>query len=149
MDNSQDKSPAPQVSPKTAATPTAAKKILLVDDDPTSLKLTQEVLRSAGFVVLAAREGNSAWLSMTEENMPQLIIADIMMPEMDGFVFLKQLKSNAETRNIPVVIVSARRHMEDTVLCAGADAFVAKPFSAEELLLTVRKTLSRGGPLLQ
>jgi CheY-like chemotaxis protein len=141
-----EKEQKPSATPN-AASPAvgSAKKVLLIDDEPTTLKLTKEILIRSGYKVTSAKTGKAAWLTMTEDNMPDLIITDIMMPEMDGFAFLKQLKSNPETKNIPTLIISGRKQMEDTVLWAGADAFVLKPFTNEAFLLAVRKTLSTGG----
>ncbi len=118
------------------------KRILVVDDDSSTVKLCREILAKGGYSVVSARDGKDAWLKMTPENMPQVIISDIVMPNMDGFAFLKQLKINPETRNIPILVISSKSHMEDAVYFAGAEAFLAKPFSAEQLLAETKKLFS-------
>ena len=117
------------------------KRVLLVDDEHTAIKLYEKILTPLGCNITVASDGQDAWLKMTPENMPQLIISDIVMPKMDGFAFLKQLKLNSETTDIPILVVSTQGHMEYAIILAGADAFLDKPFSNEKFLSTVKKLL--------
>ena len=85
---------------------------------------------------------------MTPENMPHLIIADVIMPEMDGLRFFKQLKENKETEPIPVLVLTSRKKMEDTFLALGADAFMSKPIDdTQHFLDVVSQLASRKGPV--
>lgn len=132
------------------------KYILIVDDEQDIVSVLELRLKSAGYAVMAASNGKVA-LQKIKEQLPDLIITDVLMPEMDGFVFYKELKKNKLTADIPVVILTARGKMEDTFESVGADAFLAKPFDAKNLMekverLIVQKeaahTLSQGKKVL-
>lgn len=115
-------------------------KILVVEDDRDLALLLRRQLESEGFQVLLAGTGEDAlWLA--RETQPQLITLDIMLPDLDGFVVLEQLKANPMTSGIPVVIVSVLAESEKG-FALGAVDYVVKPFMEEELLAVVHGALS-------
>jgi len=116
------------------------KKILIVDDEKEILDLIENRLSATGFSVTTALNGSQA-LSKIREFVPDLIITDIVMPEMDGFALFKELKKNDATAHVPVVVLSARGKMKDTFLAMGADGFISKPFETNDLLKEVHANL--------
>lgn len=108
------------------------KRILIVDDDPSILEMTSLVLGKRGYEVATAPHGILA-LQEIQKKLPDLILTDVLMPEMDGYSFYKELKKNTATADIPVLIITARGKMEDTFKVMGADGFIAKPILPEEL----------------
>jgi len=109
------------------------KRILLVDDEPDVLKVIKIRLEAAGYVVVTATNGQEA-LDCLFRACPDLIITDVLMPVMDGFAFYKKLKHNPATADIPVLVLTARGHMEDSFRVMGADDFLIKPFDPKDLL---------------
>lgn len=123
-------------------------KVLLVDDEPNIVKLTALHLRRQGYEVVSAENG-AAGLALAREERPDVIVLDVMMPVMDGFETLRQLKASNETRGIPVILLTCRVADEDMAhgLVEGADLYLTKPFHMEELLLAVRRLADTGqGP---
>ena len=117
--------------------------ILIVDDEPTILASLSKLL-TTDYRVLAANSGERA-LEIVEKNpKPDLILLDVLMPGIDGFEVCKQLKSNSQTENIPVVFVSAADTTEDRMhgYNAGGDDYVTKPFNEEELKKKIKVLLS-------
>ncbi|MCF4969269.1 hybrid sensor histidine kinase/response regulator [Nostoc sp. CMAA1605] len=112
--------------------------ILIVDDIPTNIKVLFEILNQAGFKVAVAKSGKSA-LKKAEETLPNLILLDVMMPEMDGFETCRLLKENSQTRNIPVIFMTARSDLIDKVqgLKIGAVDYITKPIEYEEVLARI------------
>jgi putative two-component system response regulator len=117
-------------------------KILAVDDEDRNLRLLEAILFPLGYDVILARNGEEA-LEKVREMFPDVILMDIMMPGMDGFEVVKELKSKEETRPIPIVMVTALREVEDRVkaLEAGADDFISKPVEKTELRARVQSLL--------
>ena len=119
-----------------------ATKILIVDDNPTNLKVLLEVLEAAGFSVLVAPGGESA-LKIAGQALPDLILLDVMMPVMDGYEVCRRLKQEQSTRAIPVIFITANDQTEGVV--AGFDAggvdYIPKPFRREEVLSRVNAHL--------
>ncbi len=117
-------------------------KILVVDDDERNLRLMEAILLPMGYEVVLAHDGEEA-LKQAREVFPDVVLLDVMMPKMDGFEVAKQLKEHAETKLIPVVMVTALREVEDRVkaLEAGADDFMSKPIDRTELIATVNSQL--------
>lgn len=113
-------------------------KILIVDDVPTNVMLVQAILKKEGYTLLTCDSGVKA-LKIAQEKHPNLILLDIMMPEMDGYEVLQHLKSNPETNDIPVIIMSALSDMQSIVkgYQLGATEYVTKPFQREELIKRV------------
>jgi putative two-component system response regulator len=116
--------------------------ILVVDDEPRNVKYLEALLKTAGYDTLAAYNGYEA-LSMIEKTDVDLVLLDVMMPEMDGFDLCRQLKNNEATRMIPVVMVTALDDMESRVrgIEAGAEDFITKPPNKAELMARVRSLL--------
>lgn len=113
-------------------------KILIVDDVPTNVMLVQAILKKEGYTLLTCDSGTKA-LKIANEKHPNLILLDIMMPEMDGYEVLQHLKSNPDTTDIPVIIMSALSDMQSIVkgYQLGATEYVTKPFQREELVKRV------------
>lgn len=114
-------------------------KVLLVDDDERNLRLLKGILFTEPYEILTATDGFEA-LDSVHSHYPSLILLDIMMPGLSGFDVCQQLKSNPETRMIPVVMVTALNEVSDRVRAmeAGADDFLSKPVDATELIVRVR-----------
>jgi DNA-binding NarL/FixJ family response regulator len=128
----------------------APKRLLVVDDDPNLVLLVKDYLEFRGYEVVAASNGLEA-LEVMRRLTPDLIICDVMMPEMDGYTFVQTLRSDRATDWIPVIFLSARGQTADRVrgLNMGADAYLVKPFEPEELVAQVEATLKRTERLLQ
>ena len=117
--------------------------VLAVDDDPAILRTLSINLRARDYDVETAADGRSA-LQIVDERMPDVVLLDLGLPDMDGISVLKQLRSFSQ---VPVIVVSARSEPDDKVeaLDLGADDFITKPFSIEELLARVRVSTRRAG----
>lgn len=109
------------------------------------LRLLEMTFKKGGFAVVSCRDGQEA-LALAATAMPQLIVLDVMMPGLDGLGALRQLKANPATREIPVVVLSAKGHALTKIEAelAGAVLFHPKPFSPSQLLNEVQKILARG-----
>ncbi len=120
-------------------------KILVVEDEADVLDLLLINLRAAGFTVIAVEDGAQA-LAKARSEPPSLIILDLMLPKMSGLEICKVLKSEAATRNIPVIMLTAKAEEVDKIvgLELGADDYVTKPFSPRELILRINRSLRRG-----
>jgi diguanylate cyclase (GGDEF)-like protein len=112
--------------------------ILVADDEPVNRALIQRRLEREGYRVLTAKNGNEA-VEKTKEALPDLVILDVMMPEMDGMDACRLIKEDEKTRDIPIIFLSARDETEMKVsgLTLGANDYISKPFKAEELLARV------------
>jgi DNA-binding response OmpR family regulator len=111
------------------------KKILLVDDEEDILDFLELILEEQGYSVIKATSGRDA-LAAAQMHRPELILLDIMMPEMDGWEVLKLLKADEEVTHIPVAMLTARTEMKDKIqgLQEGAIDYICKPFATKELL---------------
>jgi putative two-component system response regulator len=118
-------------------------KVLMVDDNPTNLQVLQATLEGRGYRLLAARDGASA-LAVTTKALPDLILLDIMMPEMDGYEVCRRLKADPATFEIPIIFLSALTLTEDKVkgLELGAVDYITKPFQPEEVIARVNTHLT-------
>ena len=121
------------------------KKILLVDDEPDLVQLVSLRLQAAGYEVEVAYDGQQA-LDQVKKVKPDLIILDLMLPKMDGYKVCRLLKFDERTRNIPILIFTARAQVEDVTLASecGADAYLTKPFDAQTLLGKLDELLKAG-----
>jgi len=117
-------------------------KILAVDDNPTNLRVISQLLKELGVEILKAENGFEA-LEIAVKEQPMLILLDIMMPEMDGYEVCKRLKTDKETKDIPVMFITAKFDSENVVFAfeAGAVDYVVKPFNPAELIARVRTHL--------
>src|SRR5918912_989765 len=115
--------------------------IVAADDDPQLLRLVTRNLEFEGYEVLPASDGQQA-LEQVEAHTPDLVLLDVMMPRMDGFTVCQRVR---EFSTVPVIIVTARGQDQDKVrgLDLGADDYLAKPFSVDELLARVHAVLRR------
>jgi CheY-like chemotaxis protein/MinD-like ATPase involved in chromosome partitioning or flagellar assembly len=120
-------------------------KVLVVDDDLETLRLVGLMLQRQGFVIVAANNGAQA-LSQARAEQPDLIILDIMMPDMDGYAVARQLRKEPETASIPILMFTAKGMVEDKVAGyeAGADEYLTKPIHPVELVTRLRTLLVRG-----
>src|SRR5947199_2906985 len=115
--------------------------ILAADDDPQLLRLITRNLQLEGYDVMAASDGQQA-LELIENNAPDLVLLDVMMPRMDGFTVCYRVR---EFSAVPIIIITARGQDQDKIhgLDLGADDYLTKPFSVEELLARVRAVIRR------
>ncbi len=119
-------------------------RILVVDDEEDLRKVLEFNLRNAGFTILSAATGREA-LEIAERERPDLILLDVMLPDMQGTQVCQQIKTSAELKDIPVVMVTARGEEIDRVVGfeLGVDDYIVKPFSVREVILRVRAILKR------
>lgn len=120
------------------------RKILVVDDEVVLLEAIVYNLEQSGYQVLTAADGISA-LEIVHQEMPDLVVLDIMLPRMDGLEVCRQLRRNDRTATLPIIMLTARGDEIDKVvgLEVGADDYVTKPFSRHELLARIRAHLRR------
>ncbi len=121
------------------------KHILCIEDEPEMIDLIRLILGRRGFHVSGAT-GGQAGLEAVRSERPDLVLLDLMMPDMDGWEVYQQMKADESTRHIPVIVVTAKAQSIDKVLglhIAKVDDYIAKPFSPQELLNSVEKTLSQ------
>ncbi|MBO27985.1 MAG: phosphate regulon transcriptional regulatory protein PhoB [Rhodobacteraceae bacterium] len=125
-------------------------QVLLVEDEAAQREVLAYNLEAEGYAVRHAEDGEEAML-MIREAAPDLVILDWMMPRLSGIEVCRQLKMNKETRDIPVIMLSARSEEVDAVrgLETGADDYVVKPYSLRELMARVRGQLRRSSPAAQ
>lgn len=120
-----------------------AKKILIVDDEKDLVTLLKERISQAGYEVIAAYDGVEG-LKLAKENKPDLIILDLMLPKMDGYMVCSLLKFDSEYKNIPIILLTARAGDSDKTkgVQAGADLYITKPFEPKALLESISKLLT-------
>jgi CheY-like chemotaxis protein len=118
-------------------------KVLIVDDDPVTLRLLEGFLQRAGFQMLLAKEGRAA-VALAQNELPQVIVMDVMMPQVGGLDALRQIKRGETTKDIPVIIIAASDHplVQKESQQSGAAAFLTKPFSPAKLLAEVKRILT-------
>ncbi len=123
--------------PMMSATQTST-SVLVVDDEPQVVWMLQFSLEAEGYQTFAARDGQAA-LEEVRQHHPNLVLLDIMMPVMDGWAFLEELQALPKSERPRVIVVSARSSLRDRAKAAelGADAFVAKPFNVDDLLVVL------------
>ncbi len=122
-------------------------RILVVDDDPEIVNLFAYALRRAGYQVESALDGQTA-LERARQAPPDVIILDVMMPGMDGYEVARQLRAEAATSSLPIVMLTARALIADQVegLRAGADSYLVKPVTPSVLVNKVREILGHPSP---
>jgi two-component system alkaline phosphatase synthesis response regulator PhoP/two-component system response regulator VicR len=120
-----------------------SKKIMAVDDERHIVRLIQVNLERAGYQVVTAFDGPEA-LKKADSERPDLIVLDVMMPKMDGFEVLKRLQANPETREIPIIMLTAKAQDADVFRgwSSGVSAYLTKPFNPLELITFVKRILS-------
>src|SRR5215468_6033269 len=124
----------------------AAEKILIVDDDEDVLLIVQTILDNAGYTAILARNGREG-VEKAIGSSPDLILLDVMMPELSGWEVCTTLKSAPETRGIPIAMLTVKSEIRDLItgMQVGADDYITKPFTRRKLLATVRRLLDEKG----
>ncbi|GAA6614348.1 response regulator [Scytonema sp. NUACC26] len=121
-----------------------AGQLLLVDDEPGLREAVKDYLQESGFSVQVASNAREGW-ELVQQNLPDLVISDIMMPQVDGYQFLKQLRDDPRFRSLPVIFLTAKGMTTDRIqgYHAGVDAYLPKPFDPDELVAIVENLLER------
>jgi DNA-binding NarL/FixJ family response regulator len=119
-------------------------RLLLVDDEPGLREAVQAYLEDSGFTVEVASNARDGW-ELLQQTSPDLVISDIMMPQVDGYQFLKQMREDERFQALPVVFLTARGMTSDRIqgYQAGCDAYLSKPFDPDELVAIVSNLLER------
>lgn len=119
--------------------------VLVVDDNEDNLRVTEEILKTKGFTVRVAQDGASA-LHSIEQSRPDIVLLDLMLPDMDGMEVLDRLRANSEHAGLPVILVTAKAQDEDLIAGykIGADYYITKPFTARQLLHGIGLVLGTG-----
>lgn len=120
-----------------------SKKILIVDDEPNIVMSLEYAFKKKDFEVFIARDGTEA-LEIAESHIPNVILLDIMMPKMDGYETLKQLRKNKELDRTKVIFISAKSKIGDVEkgLELGADSYITKPFSIKKVITDVEQMIA-------
>ncbi len=119
-------------------------RLLLVDDEPGLREAVQAYLEDSGYTVDVASNAGDGW-QLLQQNQPDLVISDIMMPQVDGYQFLKQVRDDPRFKALPVVFLTAKGMTGDRIqgYQAGCDAYLSKPFDPDELVAIVTNLLER------
>jgi DNA-binding NarL/FixJ family response regulator len=119
-------------------------QLLLVDDEPGLREAVKDYLQESGFTVQVASNAREGW-ELMQQNTPDLLISDIMMPQVDGYQFLKQVREDARFESLPVIFLTAKGMTTDRIqgYQAGVDAYLPKPFDPDELVAIVENLLAR------
>ncbi len=121
------------------------RRILCIEDEPEMVDLIRLILTRKGFEVSSAASGQDGIYKIRNEK-PDLVLLDLMMPYMDGWEVYQQMKADEQTKNIPVIVVTAKAQSIDKVLglhIAKVDDYIAKPFSPKELLESVERVFAK------
>ena len=119
-------------------------QLLLVDDEPGLREAVKDYLQESGFSVQVASNAREGW-DLMQQSTPDLVISDIMMPQVDGYQFLKQLRDDPRFQTLPVIFLTAKGMTGDRIqgYQAGVDAYLPKPFDPDELVAIVENLLAR------
>ena len=119
-------------------------QLLLVDDEPGLREAVKDYLQESGFTVQVASNAREGW-ELMQQNTPDLVISDVMMPQVNGYQFLKQLREDPRFKALPVVFLTAKGMTTDRIqgYKAGCDAYLPKPFDPDELIAIVENLLER------
>jgi two-component system response regulator VicR len=123
-------------------------RVVVIEDDPEMIELVKLILIKEGFQVSGATGGKDG-LKIIEQFKPDIVLLDLMMPDMDGWEVYQSMKTNEGMKNIPVIIITAKAQSIDKVLglhIAKVDDYITKPFSPSELASSVRKVLADARP---
>ncbi len=119
------------------------RRVVYIEDDPEMIDLVTMILSRRGFAVKGAHGGRRG-LEMVAQELPDLVLLDLMMPGIDGWEVYQQLKANEQTRSIPVIIITAKAQAIDRVLglhIAKVDDYISKPFRPQELLDSIDRVM--------
>lgn len=138
----------PSNDPNNTEVPQLPARLLLVDDEPGLREAVQAYLEDSDFTVDVASNAREGW-ELLQQNLPDLVISDIMMPEVDGYQFLQQMREDPRFKTLPVVFLTAKGMTTDRIqgYQAGCDAYISKPFDPEELVVIVKNLLERRATL--
>lgn len=119
-------------------------KILVIDDDEAINELIKVNLEISGFKVVCALDGNKGF-ALAKQEMPDLIVLDVMMPEVDGYTVAKRIRENSATRDIPIIMLTALNMLQNKIqgFNIGIDDYLVKPFETEELIARIKALLKR------
>lgn len=119
-----------------------SEKVLVVDDDPSTLRLTQHILERGGYEVITATNG-LVGLQKAQRELPSIVVLDLMLPGLDGFEICHRLKNAPDTSHMPILMLSAKDQDSDKAMAerVGADGYLSKPVNAGELLERVQSLL--------
>ena len=120
------------------------KRVVYIEDEQEMIDLVRLILSRKGYEVLGANGGRKG-LQLVIDQLPDLVLLDLMMPDMDGWDVYQQMKANDKTRQIPVIVITAKAQSIDKVLglhIAKVDDYISKPFSPQDLLDSVEKVLA-------
>jgi two-component system, OmpR family, response regulator VicR len=126
-------------------TPASINRIIYIEDDPDMIDLVSLILNRRGFSVKGA-DGGVKGLEMVLNDLPDLVLLDLMMPDLDGWDVYQQMKAQAKTRSIPVVVITAKAQAIDRVLglrIAKVDDYICKPFSPNELIASIERIIEK------
>lgn len=121
------------------------KKIAIIDDDPASIELLQDILTKIGYNTVTAMDGISGY-ELVEQEHPNLILLDILLPRLNGVELCKKIKANKELRNIPIIAITAvykKSKYKQEMIKLGADAYIYKPLSINALLFKIEELLNK------
>ena len=118
------------------------RRVVIVEDDPIIQMLVAELLRGASYDVRVANDGQAGWAEIRQDP-PELVVLDVMMPEMDGYEVLEQMRGHPDTAEIPVLLMTALDSVGDVArgFEVGANDYIHKPFNNEDLLARVESLL--------
>jgi CheY-like chemotaxis protein len=120
-------------------------RVVCIEDEPDMIELMRLLLTRQGFEVIGARGGKEG-VELVEKNLPELILLDIMMPDLDGWEVYQHLKQNPTTRDIPVIVVTARAQTAEKLAALdreGVDDYIVKPFGPAQLMDSIQRVLGR------
>jgi two-component system, OmpR family, response regulator VicR len=120
-------------------------RVVCIEDEPDMIELMRLLLTRQGFEVIGARGGKEG-VELVEKNLPELVLLDIMMPDLDGWEVYDHLKQNPTTRNIPVIVVTARAQTAEKLAALdkeGVDDYIVKPFGPGQLMESIQRVLGR------
>jgi two-component system response regulator VicR len=123
-------------------------RVVYIEDEQEMIDLVRLILGRKGYEVIGANGGRNG-LQLVKEQLPALVLLDLMMPDMDGWEVYQQMKADEKTRQIPVIVITAKAQSIDKVLglhIAKVDDYISKPFSPQDLLDSVEKVLARAFP---
>ncbi len=126
-------------------TDSSPKSVICIEDEPNMIDLIRLILGRKGFTVTGATGGREG-LELVAKSLPDVVLLDLMMPDMDGWEVYQKLKANEATRDIPVIVVTAKAQSIDKVLglhIAKVDDYITKPFGPQDLIESIEKVLAR------
>ncbi|MBL8094816.1 MAG: response regulator [Anaerolineales bacterium] len=122
-----------------------AKRVVCIEDEPAMIDLIRLILSRKGYTVAGATGGREG-LELVQSTQPDIVLLDLMMPDMDGWEVYQKLKAHESTREIPVIVVTAKAQSIDKVLglhIAKVDDYITKPFGPQDLIESIEKVLNR------